>query len=49
MSSPNSDTRLLRLERVNDSSGALAISFSIELEVGGDGVILAGAGLQCFY
>ena len=45
MPAPNSHTCLLRLERVDDSSGALAISFGIELEVGGDGVVLARAGL----
>ena len=49
MPTPNSNTCLLRLERVDDSGGALAISFGIEFEVGGDGVVLAGAGLQCFY
>ena len=49
MPTPNSNTCLLRLERVDDSGGALAISFGIEFEVGGDGVVLASAGLQCFY
>ena len=45
MPTPNSDTCLLRLEGVDDCSGALAVSFGVKLEVGGDGVVLPGAGL----